>query len=1079
MWIVRTALNRPYTFIVLALLILLISPIVILRTPTDIFPNINIPVIAVIWNFSGLNPVEMEGRLTSVFERVATTTVNDIEHIESLSLNGTAVVKIFLQPYANVTTGVAQTTAVGQTILRQMPQGVNPPLILTYNASSVPILQLALTGRGLQEQDLNDIALNFLRPQLVTVPGAVVPYPYGGKQRQVMIDLNQGQLQSKGLSPLDVVNAINVQNLIVPSGTAKIGQFEYDVDMNATPKRIDEINDFPVKVSGNSVIYIRDIANVRNGFGPQTNIVRRDGAHAVLVSVLKAGSASTLDVVQGVKDLLPKVVATLPAALRVRPLADQSIFVRGAISGVIREAIIAACLTGLMILIFLGSWRSTLIIAVSIPLSILTSICVLSALGETINIMTLGGLALAVGILVDDATVTIENIERYLEEGFVLKEAILDGAAQISIPALVSTLCICIVFLPMFFLSGVAKYLFVPLAEAVVFAMLASYVLSRTLVPTLAMYLLKAKHGSAKTRNPLVLFQRGFERGFNRVRAQYEAILTTLVYRRRIFIPVFLLACAGAMLLVPALGRDFFPDTDTGQFKLHVRARTGTRIEETARLCDLVDQAIRREIPPNELETVLDNIGLPYSSINLTYSNSGQIGTADADILVTLAEKHRPTADYVRDLRASLPRQFPGATFYLLPADIVTQILNFGLPAPIDLEIVGNNVEQSRVFADRLLPQLQQIPGAVDLHVHQVFDGPKLHIQVDRTKAAQSGFTQNDIARNMLNTLSGSLQTQPTFWLNLQNGVSYNMVAQTPQYDIQSLQDLQNIPITASGAAGATPTVSTNGTGGAAAGVAPKQPEILSDVAEITRSTELGVITHYNIRRTVDIYGSVQDRDLGGVGTDIQSVIRRNMRYLPHGSEVILRGQVQTMESSFIGLLAGLAGAIVLIYLLIVVNFQSWVDPFIIITALPAALGGIVIFLFVTHTTVSVPALMGAIMCMGVATANSILVVSFAKEQLLAHGSPVEAALQSGSTRFRPVLMTALAMIIGMIPMAMGLGEGGEQNAPLGRAVIGGLLCATVATLFFVPSVFSLLHGPREAGDATAQTKASEKPLHA
>jgi multidrug efflux pump subunit AcrB len=1078
MWIVRTALNRPYTFIVLALLILLISPIVILRTPTDIFPNINIPVIAVIWNFSGLNPVEMEGRLTSVFERVATTTVNDIEHIESLSVNGTSIVKIFLQPYANVTTGVAQTTAVGQTILRQMPPGVTPPLILTYSASSVPILQLALSGKGLQEQDLNDIALNFLRPQLVTVPGAVVPYPYGGKQRQVMVDLNQGQMQSKSLSPMDVVNAINLQNLIVPSGTAKIGQFEYDVDMNTSPKRIEEINDFPVKVAGNSVIYIRDIANVRNGFAPQTNIVRRDGAHAVLVSVLKAGSASTLDVVQGVKDLLPKVVATLPAALRVRPLADQSIFVRGAISGVIREAIIAACLTGLMILIFLGSWRSTLIIAVSIPLSILSSICVLSALGETINIMTLGGLALAVGILVDDATVTIENIERYLEEGFVLREAILDGAAQISIPALVSTLCICIVFLPMFFLSGVAKYLFVPLAEAVVFAMLASYVLSRTLVPTLAMYLLKAKHGSAKTRNPLVLFQRAFERGFNRVRAQYEAVLTTLVYRRRIFVPVFVAACGAAMILLPALGRDFFPSTDTGQFKLHVRARTGTRIEEMARLCDMVDQAIRREIPRDELETVLDNIGLPYSSINLTYSNSGQIGTADADILVTLAEKHRPTADYVRDLRASLAREFPGTTFYLLPADIVTQILNFGLPAPIDLEIVGNNVEQSRIFADRLLPQLEQIPGAVDMHVHQVFDGPKLHIQVDRTKAAQSGFTQSDIARNMLNTLSGSFQTQPTFWLNPQNGVSYNLVAQTPQYDIQSLQDLQNIPVTANGAA-SLPSGPATGAGGAAAGVAAKQPEILSDVADITRSTELGVITHYNIRRTVDIYGSVQDRDLGGVGTDIQSVIQRNMRYLPHGSEVILRGQVQTMQSSFVGLLAGLAGAIVLIYLLIVVNFQSWVDPFVIITALPAALGGIVLFLFVTHTTVSVPALMGAIMCMGVATANSILVVSFAKEQLLVHGSPVEAALQSGSTRFRPVLMTALAMIIGMIPMALGLGEGGEQNAPLGRAVIGGLLCATVATLFFVPSVFSLLHKPQAVDDATAEAKKSEIRLHA
>ncbi len=1058
MWIVRTALQRPYTFLVLALLILLVSPIVILRTPTDIFPNIDIPVIAVIWNYSGLNPTEMEGRLTSVFERVATTTVNDIEHLESTSLNGTAIVKIFLQPYANVTTGVAQTTAVGQTILRQMPQGVNPPLILTYNASSVPILQLALSGKGLQEQDLNDIALNFLRTQLVTVPGAVIPYPFGGKQRQVMIDLNQPQLQAKGLSPMDVVNAVNTQNLILPSGTAKIGQFEYDVDMNASPQRIAEINDFPVRVVGNSTIYIRDVANVRNGFAPQTNVVRRDGAHGVLVSILKAGSASTLDVVQGVKDMLPKVAATLPPALQIKPLADQSVFVRGAINGVVREAIIAACLTGLMILIFLGSWRSTLIIAISIPLSILTSICVLSALHETINIMTLGGLALAVGILVDDATVTIENIERFLEEGHELHAAIMEGAAQISVPALVSTLCICIVFLPMFFLSGVAKFLFVPLAEAVVFAMLASYILSRTLVPTLAMYLLRVKeHVSTPTRNPFTLFQRAFERGFERVRSSYEGILTTLVYRRKIFVPLFLLLCASTMLLLPVLGRDFFPDTDTGQFKLHVRARTGTRIEEVSRLCDLVDKAIRREIPANELVTILDNVGLPYSSINLTYSNSGQIGTGDADILVTLAEKHRPTAEYVRDLRASLPREFPGVTFYMLPADIVTQILNFGLPAPIDLQIVGNNVQQTRAFADKLLPQLTQIPGAVDLHIHQVFDQPKLHLQVDRTKAAESGFTQNDIARNMLNTLSGSLQTQPTFWLNPQNGVSYSLVTQTPQYNIQSMQDLLNIPLTS---------------------VTQKQPEILSDVAALSRTTELGVVTHYNIRRTVDIFGSVQDRDLGGVGSDINKVIAANMKSLPKGSEVILRGQVETMRNSFNGLLAGLVGAIVLIYLLIVVNFQSWLDPFIIITALPAALAGIVLFLFATHTTISVPALMGAIMCMGVATANSILVVSFAKEQLGIYGSSVEAALRAGSTRFRPVLMTALAMIIGMIPMAMGLGEGGEQNAPLGRAVIGGLTCATIATLFFVPAVFSLLHGSKKNDSTPVAAKPAAEPVH-
>jgi len=1058
MWIVRVALNRPYTFIVLALLILLISPIVILRTPTDIFPNINIPVISVIWTYNGLNPEEFEGRITSVYERVLTTTVNDIEHIESTTLNGTAVVKIFLQPYASPITGVAQVSAVSQTILKQMPAGINPPIVLSYSASSVPIIQLALSGKGLQEQDLNDIALNFLRTQLVTVPGAVVPYPYGGKQRQVMIDLNPAELQAKGLSPFDVVTAVNNQNLLLPSGTAKIGQFEYDVDMNYSPKRIAEINEFPVKVVGNSTIYVRDVANVRNGFAPQTNIIRRDGQRGVLVSVLKAGSASTLDVVQGIKDILPRVEATLPPALRIQPLADQSIFVRAAISGVIREAVIAACLTGLMILLFLGSWRSTLIIAISIPLSILSSIIVLSALHETINIMTLGGLALAVGILVDDATVTIENIERFLEEGHGLREAILEGAAQISVPALVSTLCICIVFLPMFFLSGVAKFLFVPLAEAVVFAMLASYVLSRTLVPTLAMYLLRAKQHFYRTRNPLVLFQRGFERGFERVRTHYQTILTTLVYRRKLFVPAFVLVCVSVVTLVPFLGQDFFPSSDTGQFKLHVRAKTGTRIEEMARLCDTVDAAIRKEIPPSDLKTVLDNIGLPYSQMNLSYSNSGQIGTADADILVTLNEKHRPTDEYVHNLRRDLPKEFPGAVFYMLPADIVTQILNFGLPAPIDLQIVGNDVQSSRTFADRILPQLQRIPGAVDLHVHQVFDEPKLHLQVDRTKAAESGFTQIDLARSLLTSLSGSFQTEPTFWLNPANGVSYNLVAQTPQYDIQTLQDLRNIPVTSA---------------------TQKQPEILSDIADVSRTNELGVVTHYNIRRTVDIYGSVQGRDLGGVGADINKVIKANVKYLPRGSQLILRGQVETMHNSFVGLLGGLVGAIVLVYLLIVVNFQSWLDPFIIITALPAALAGIILFLFISHTTLSVPALMGAIMCMGVATANSILVVSFAKEQLSKHGNAIEAALEAGSTRFRPVLMTALAMIIGMIPMAMGLGEGGEQNAPLGRAVIGGLLCATVATLIFVPAVFSLLHSSRRPTEGSTHPIERTQPVHA
>ncbi len=1057
MWIVRVALTRPYTFIVLALLILLVSPIVILRTPTDIFPSINIPVISVVWNFTGLSPEQMEGRMISPYERVLTTTVNDIEHLESVSLNGVAVNKIFLQPGANVTTGVAQVTAVSQTILRQMPAGVNPPLIIVYNASSVPILQLALSGKNMQEQELNDIGMNFLRPQLVTVPGAAVPYPYGGKQRQVMVDLNLPQLQAKSLSPTDVVNAVAAQNLIVPSGTVKMGQFEYDVDMNTSPRRISEINDFPVKVVGDSTIYVRDVANVRNGFAPQTNIVRQDGRRGVLVSILKAGNASTLDVVSGVKKLLPKVAATLPSELKIQPLADQSIFVRASINGVVREAIIAACLTGLMILLFLGSWRSTLIIAISIPLSILTSIIVLSALGETINIMTLGGLALAVGILVDDATVTIENIERFLEEGHELYEGILEGAAQISVPALVSTLCICIVFLPMFFLSGVARFLFVPLAEAVVFAMLASYVLSRTLVPTLAMYLLKAKQHNRRTRNPLVLFQRAFERGFERLRVLYQSILITLVYRRKVYVPVFVAACLSAFLLIPVLGQDFFPASDSGQLKLHVRAKTGTRIEEVARLCDLVDTAIRKEIPPHDLDSVLDNIGLPYSGLNLSYSNSGQIGTADSDILVSLKENHRPTADYVRILREKLPREFPGTVFYFLPADIVSQILNFGLPAPLDIQIVANNVEESRTYANRILPQLQHISGAVDMHIQQTFDGPKLHINVDRTKAAESGFTQSDVARSLLTSLSGSFQTQPTFWLNFQNGVSYNLATQAPQYAVQNIQDLRSIPIS---------------------GANQKQPEILSDVADVSRESEMSVVNHYNIRRTIDIYGSVQGRDLGGVAEDIRKVLAANQKYVPRGTDVVLRGQAETMQTSFAGLLGGLAGAIVLVYLLIVVNFQSWLDPFIIITALPAALAGIVLMLFFTHTTVSVPALMGAIMCMGVATANSILVISFAKQQLLVHGNALEAALEAGATRFRPVLMTALAMIIGMIPMALGLGEGGEQNAPLGRAVIGGLTFATIATLLFVPAVFSLLHGASKPGAKTQSKKPAEVPVH-
>jgi multidrug efflux pump subunit AcrB len=1038
MWIVRVALDRPYTFIVLALLILILSPVMILRTPTDIFPNINIPVVAVAWQYTGMNPEELEGRLTSVYERVLTAVVDNVEHIESTTVNGQAIVKIYLQPGASLDTANAQVTAGSQTILRQLPPGTLPPLIINYSASSVPILQLGISGQGLSEQQLNDLSQNFLRPQLVTVPGAVIPYSYGGKQRQVMIDLNEGLIQSKGLAPQDILNAVQLQNLIAPSGTAKIGTFEYDVRANFSPKTVPELNDLPVKVVGNSTIYLRDVANVRDAFAPQTNIVRQDGHRGALVSILKAGNASTIDVVKGIRSLLPRVAQTLPPELKIVPLADQSIFVRGAVSGVIREAIIAACLTGLMILLFLGSWRSTLIIAVSIPLSILTSVMILSFLGETINVMTLGGLALAVGILVDDATVTIENIERYFEEGHAQRDAILEGAAQIAVPALVSTLCICIVFLPMFMLGGVPRYLFVPLAEAVVFAMLASYILSRTLVPTLAMYLLKAKDQHAgRSRNPLVQFQRAFERRFEQLRNGYRFLLTAVVHRRVLFIPGFLLACLAVFLLVPFLGQDFFPSTDNGQFILHLRAKTGTRIEESAKLCDLVEGSIRSEVPNDELDSILDNIGLPYSSINYMHSTSGLIGAGDADILVSLKENHHPTAEYVQRLRAKLPREFPGTTFYFLPADIVTQVLNFGLPAPIDVQIEGADIDDNREVAARMLHEIGKVPGVADARIQQAFDYPTFELNVDRTKAAQGGYAERDIANSLLNSLSGSFQITPMFFLNWKNGVSYNLVTQTPQYSVQSLQDLQNTPLNSPAAT---------------------RPEILADVASIKRANEMEVISHYNIRRVVDIYAAVQGRDLGAVGREITRIVDADRKLLPRGSFVAVKGQLQTMRSSYVGLLTGLVFSIVLVYLLIVVNFQSWLDPFIIITALPAALAGIVGFLFITHTTLSVPALMGAIMCMGVATANSILVVSFAKEQLLHHGDPLEAAIEAGFTRFRPVLMTALAMIIGMIPMSLGVGDGGEQNAPLGRAVIGGLLCATVATLIFVPAVFSFLH---------------------
>ena len=1035
MWIVRIALDRPYTFIVLALLILVLTPVVLNRTPTDIFPSINIPVIAVAWQYTGLNPEEMEGRFTTFYERFVTTTVDNIEHIESTTINGRALIKIFLQPGANLDTANAQVSSVSQSALKQLPAGAQPPLIINFDASTVAILQLALSGQGLSEQQLNDLATNFLRVQLVSVRGVQIPAPYGGKQRQIMINLDPALLQSKGVSPLDVLNSLNQQAPIRPSGTAKIGRYEYDVMSNASPRTIGDLNGLPVKASGNAVIYLRDVANVIDGFAPQTNITRDNGRRGALVSIMKIGKASTIDVVEGVRRLLPRVAATLPAALKIQPIGDQSVFVRGAINGVVREAVVAALLTGVMILVFLGSWRSTLIIAVSIPLSILTSVFCLSALGETINLMTLGGLALAVGILVDDATVTVENMARFLDAGEERIRAILEGARQIAVPAFVSTLCICIVFLPMFALSGVAQYLFVPLAEAVVFAMLASYFWSRTIVPTMAKYLLHEKpvHAGGPER------VRAFERWFEGVRGRYREALTGLVHRRIVVIPVVLAASLSAGLLIPWLGQDFFPNIDSGQFIFHVRAGTGTRVEETARLCDLVEKSIRRRIPAGELESITDNIGLPYSSINLLHSTSGFLGEGDADIMVSL-RRGRRGADYVRDLRREFAAEFPGVTFYTLPADMTSQVLNFGVPAPIDVQIEGSDLEASRTAAQRILSELRRVPGLTDIRIHQPFNYPTLNVAIDRTRAAQAGFTVLDATNSMLNSLSGSMQVTPQFFLNWTNGVAYNLVAQTPQYRVQSLQDLQNIPLTSS---------------------AMKRPEILADIATISRGAEKQAISHYNIRRIVDIYGNVQDRDLGAVGRDVQRIADANAPKLPRGTFVNVRGQVESMISSYRGLLWGLVFSIILVYALIVVNFQSWLDPFIIISALPAALAGIILGLFVTRTTLSVPALMGAIMCMGVATANSILVVSFAREQLSEHGDPVRAAIEAGVTRFRPVLMTALAMIIGMIPMAMGMGEGGEQNAPLGRAVVGGLVFATMSTLVFVPSVFAALHSRR------------------
>jgi multidrug efflux pump subunit AcrB len=1060
--IVRIALQRPYTFVVLALLILIIGPLAALRTPTDIFPDIRIPVIAAAWQYTGLPPDQMAGRITTLYERVLTTTVNDIEHIEANSYQGFGIVKIFFQPGVDVATANAQVTAVSQTVLKQMPPGTTPPLILNYNASTVPILQLALSGKGLSEQNLADLGLNTIRTRLVTVPGAAIPYPFGGKTRQVQIDIDPAALQARGLTAQDVANALAAQNLITPIGTQKIGQFEYTLQLNNAPSAIDDLGDLPVKVVDGATIYIRDVAHVRDGNAPQTNVVHVDGARSVLMSVLKNGATSTLAIVAGIKAKLAEIRPGLPDELEVAPINDQSLFVRAAIKGVAFEGAIAAALTSIMILLFLGSWRSTVIIAVSIPLSVLGAIMCLAALGETLNIMTLGGLALAVGILVDDATVTIENINWHLEHGKDVETAIMDGAAQIVTPAFVSLLCICIVFVPMFFLEGVARFLFVPMAEAVMFAMACSFILSRTLVPTMAKYLLHphAPHVDAAgnllpqplARNPLVRFQRAFEARFERMRAGYRELLKLALLHRKAFVAGFLAFVAASFLLAPFLGRNFFPSVDGGQILMHVRTQIGTRIEETANQFAAIQKAIRQIIPPDEIEVMVDNIGLSNSSINLTYNNTGVVGMQDGDIQIALKEGHRPTAEYVRELREQLPRQFPGVTFSFPPADIVSQILNFGSPAPIDLQIRGANLDANFDYANKLLPRIRAIPGIADVRIQQSRQAPVFNVDIDRTRAQEVGVTTRDVTNSLVVNLAGSSQVAPTFWLNPQNGVSYPIVMQTPQYRLDSLAALANLPVGGSGA----------------------DTQVLGGLARFTRTTGNAIVSQYDIQSMVQINASTQGRDLGAVAADLRRILADTAKDVPKGSTVALLGQVRTMESSFSGLLFGLLGAIVLVYFLIVVNFQSWADPFVIITALPAALAGIVWMLFATYTPVSVPALTGAIMCMGVATANSVLVISFARERLEALGDATAAAIEAGFVRFRPVLMTALAMIIGMAPMALGLGEGGEQNAPLGRAVIGGLVFATIATLIFVPVVFSIVH--RRHGEKPASLPVVGEP---
>ncbi len=1053
-WLVKVALDRPYTFIVMALMILIFGPLAAVRTPTDIFPNIGIPVIGIAFNYSGLSPDEMGARIVANYERFLSNNVNDIEHSESQSMQGLGIIKVYFQPNADIRLATAQVTSSSQTAIRQMPVGTQPPFVINYSASTVPVLQMAFSSNALSEQQVLDYSQNFARPRLTTVPGAAVPFSYGGKFRSVQIDLDPIAMQARGLSATDVQNAFVSQNQIVPIGNIKIGSFQYVVKLNNASDTIEEMNNLPVKTVGGGTVFLHDVGNVRDGNSPQQNIVHVDGARAVLSTVLKNGQASTIDVVNNVKSLLPILRAQLPDSLKIDVLSDQSVFVKAAINGVVREGVIAAGLTSLMILMFLGSWRSTVIIATSIPLAVLSALMALWATGQTLNIMTLGGLALAVGILVDDATVTIENINWHLEQGKGVYEAIMDGAMQITQPAFVSTLCICVSFVPMFALQGVAGFLFTPMAMAVVFAMVASFILSRTLVPTLANYLLKANDHAALGNNMFARVQQRFENSFAQLREAYRNLLALAMTRRRIFVFGFLGAVAVSLLLFPFLGEDFFPSVDSGQITLHARTPAGTRVEDTTQIVAQIEREVRRVIPRAEVATIIDNIGLNQSPTNMIYNNTGTVGLQDADIFISLNQSHRRTADYVRTMREKLPRLFPQITFSYPPPDITSQILNFGAPAPLDVQVTGTSRDTTQAFALRILRQIRKIPGLVDARMQQSNSQPRLLVDADRSRMAQVGLTESDVTNAMATALAGTSQTAPNFWLNPKNGVSYNMTAQTPEYKLDSMEALQNLPVT------------DTSTGAS---------QVLGGLARFSRDQSSTVVTHYNILPTIDLYATTQDRDLGAVSGDVQKVIDANMKYLPRGATVTLRGQVVTMNTAFSGLFYGLLAAVVLIYLLIVVNFQSWIDPFVIITALPAALAGIVWVLFASGTTLSVPALTGAIMCMGVATANSILVIAFARERLAVHGDAMLAAMEAGFTRFRPVLMTALAMVIGMTPLALGLGEGGEQNAPLGRAVIGGLVFATGATLLFVPVVFSIIHGRRAA---KAAAKGQQNPPH-